>query len=172
MTTVVARALKTPARHTCCGKRRAARAPVPHAERREDASCSIPCPLAAPAPRQRLTQAGCRVTPTSRGSTVSSVARLLRVFHRLPTGSFSSSQSHGPQGRPRRAPVPQSRDHLTVSAIAFGDGGTPPPAASSSRALPFHSSCVTAATSCLRLGVYLRLPGTLDRMSCNAHDDR
>ena len=37
----------------------------------------------------------CRVTPTSRGSTVSRLARLLRVLDRLPTGSFGNC-THGP----------------------------------------------------------------------------
>jgi hypothetical protein len=51
---------------------------------------------AATAPRQALAQAGCRVTPMQdRGSTVSRFARLLRVFDRLPTGSFSSSHGQG-----------------------------------------------------------------------------
>jgi len=48
---------------------------------------------AAPAPRQALAQAGCRVTPMQdRGSVVSRSTRLLRVFDRLPTGSFQKQQ--------------------------------------------------------------------------------
>ena len=50
-------------------------APTPHAERREYTACSFiyPCPApagprkTAPAPRQRLTQAGCRVSPSAAG---------------------------------------------------------------------------------------------------------
>jgi len=86
---------------------RATSPPVPHAERREDAACSFTCPLSG---SRRTPQDGtctaptlgagwCRVTPTSRGSTVSSVARLLQVFDRLPTGS-SVSSTHGPSGHP------------------------------------------------------------------------
>ena len=59
----------------------------------------------AHAPRQRLAQAGAGSTRLRRASTVSSFARLLRVFDRLPTGS-SSSSTHGPQGRPRMGLVP------------------------------------------------------------------
>jgi len=126
MLTVVARAMKTPARHTGCGKEeqpvrrspmrnaalRRARFVVPcrrprrPRHRPRQRSCHVLCSMprrsrafhAAPAPRQALAQAGCRVTPMQdRGSTVSRFARLLRVFDRLPTGSFGSS-CHGPQG--------------------------------------------------------------------------
>jgi hypothetical protein len=60
---------------------------------------------AAPAPRQALAQAGCRVSREA-ASVVSRLARLLRVCDRLPTGSFSSSSSHGPSGRPSSPPPP------------------------------------------------------------------
>jgi len=105
--------MKTPARHTCCGKRRAANAPVPHAERRADAACSFTCPLSG---SRRTPQDGtctaptlgagwCRVTPTSRGSTVSSTARLLRVFEPFPPASSPQqrqSRPAGPSVPPRR----------------------------------------------------------------------
>ena len=45
---------------------------------------------AAPAPRQALAQAGCRVSRVA-ASVVSSIARLLRLSERLPTGSFGAS---------------------------------------------------------------------------------
>jgi len=47
---------------------------------------------AAPAPRQALAQAGCRVSRVA-ASVVSSMARLLRVSDRLPTGSFGASRN-------------------------------------------------------------------------------
>ena len=69
----------------------------------------------AHAPRQRLAQAGCRVTPIlHRGSTVSSVARRLRLFDRLPTGSFQQQQIR-PSG-------PSNR----VASSLFGATSTPP----------------------------------------------
>jgi len=74
----------------------------------------------AHAPRQRLAQAGAGSTRLRRASTVSSFARLLRVFDRLPTGS-SSSSTHGPQGRPRMGDA--------VSALSRGlliHKGNPP----------------------------------------------
>jgi hypothetical protein len=66
MTTVVARAMKTPARHTGCGKKEqpVCRSPMRNAARTRRARLLVPCPAAAGprktahAPRQRLAQAG------------------------------------------------------------------------------------------------------------------
>jgi hypothetical protein len=115
-------------------ERRATSPPVPHAERRV-AACSFRCaPPPSPAAPTQATPAKlscpvlnapalsrlqcgtctaptlgagwCRVTPTSRGSTVSSFARLLRCLDQIPTASLSSRHNHGPQGHPfsRRPP--------------------------------------------------------------------
>ena len=120
MTTVVARAMKTPACHTGCGEKEqpVRRSPMRNAALRR-ARFVVPLPPSPAAPTQAtpaklscpvlnapalsrlqcgtctaptLGAGWCRVTPTSRGSTVSSVARLLRVFDRLPTGSFQQQQ--------------------------------------------------------------------------------
>jgi len=183
MLTVVARAFKTPARHTCCWERRAASAPVPHAERRADAACSFHCPLppSPAAPTQTtpaklswsvlqapaLTRLPCgnctapsvgagllpghpetRLQRRARGSTVSRVARLLRVFDRLPTRSFASSR-HGPTGFAALRRVKQGRPVFVTpprdssNPVAFGHMRRRRLAALwNTRAIPFRpSSC-------------------------------
>ena len=107
MTMVVARAMKTPARHTGCGKKEqpVRRSPMRNAARTRRAHFVVPLSGSRRTPQDgtctapTLGAGWCRVTPTSRGSTVSSVARLLQVFDRLPTGS-SVSSTHGPSGHP------------------------------------------------------------------------
>jgi len=114
--------MKTPRCHACCEERSSSHAnapngvavatsiylspsasrPPPHEPCRTSSARLMLNPRrsrachAAPAPRQALAQAGCRVTPTSRGSVVSSVARPLRVFHSLPAGSFNSIRHQRP----------------------------------------------------------------------------
>ena len=160
---VVARALKTPARHTGCGKKEqpVRRSPMRNAARTRRARLPVPVRLpagprkTAPAPRQRLTQAGCRVSPSADGlpwcrasGFASREARLLPVFHRLPTGSFSSSQSHGPQGRPPETVLrtgsrdtPSSRPKDSGVRVRRGRSPMlsthPPPTGA-----PQHSECV------------------------------
>jgi len=67
MPTLIPRAMKTPARHTCCWERRAASAPVPHAERRADAACSFRCPL-PPSPAAPAGQSPAKLAPGQRRS--------------------------------------------------------------------------------------------------------
>ena len=55
---------------------------APALTRLQDGTCTAPT----------LGAGWCRVTPTSRRSTVSSIARLLRVFDSFPTGSFQQQQ--------------------------------------------------------------------------------
>jgi hypothetical protein len=84
MLTVVARAMKTPARHTCCWERRAASAPVPHAERRADAACSFHCPL-PPSPA-----APTQTTPTFPLVTLSWSVLQAPALTRLPCGNCTA----------------------------------------------------------------------------------
>jgi len=79
---------------------------------------------AAPAPRQALAQAGCRVTPMQdRGSVVSRSARLLRSSTGSPQ-ALSSSSTHGPPARQSRLRRVKSCD-LPDSAKPREDGRPP-----------------------------------------------
>ncbi len=114
MRTMIARAMKTPARHTCCWEKRAASAPVPHAERREDAACSFTCPLppSPAAPHEPCRTSSARLMQDPRRSRAHDAPQAagrpdksgllgvaLRatssIFDRLPTGSFRCIHSHG-----------------------------------------------------------------------------
>jgi len=96
MLTVVPRFLKTPRCHACCEKKEQQSRQRPQRCRCRDLdllkSRRSRAFLAAPAPRQALAQAGCRVSRVA-ASVVSSMARLLRVSDRLPTGSFGASKN-------------------------------------------------------------------------------
>ena len=176
MLTVVARAFKTPACHDGCEEEEqpSRQAPMRNAALRrarfvvplppspaaptQATPAKLSCPVlnprrsrafhAAPAPRQALAQAGCRVTPMQdRGSTVSRFARLLRVFDRLPTGSFGSS-SHGPTGfaalrRVKQGRPASRRQRDSSNRVAFGHMRRRRQAAlSPTREIPFlPSSC-------------------------------
>ncbi len=134
MTTVVARALKTPrcSRNLLEAKFRA-NAPNGVAVATSVYLCprrSLPtrCRRDAPhktahAPRQRLAQAGAGSTRLRRASKVSSVARLLRVFDRLPTGSFQQQRIRpsGPSIPPKAAETPREnrRQNIAVSFARF-----------------------------------------------------
>jgi len=121
MPTVLPRFLQTPARHTCCWERRAASAPVPHAERREDAACSFTCPLppSPAAPHEPCRTSSARLMQDPRRSRAHDAPQAAgrpdksgllgvapratsSILSRHSTGSFGSS-THGPKGRPTKS---------------------------------------------------------------------
>jgi hypothetical protein len=167
MTTVIARALKTPHCHACCEEKSSSHASAPcgvaiatstlrscctprqrpmrnAAMRRLHAPVRLPAGphKTAPAPHQRLAQAGCRVipraavdgvlgTPRCRASGFASrEARLLPVFHRLfqphPTGRQVSRRGRdSAERRPMaasytRAQFPLLRDPPDLSNLTYG----------------------------------------------------
>ena len=158
MQTVIPRFLQTPACHDGCEEKEqpSRQAPMRNAALRrarfvvplppspaaptQTTPAELSCPVLNPPALSRL-QCGtctaptlgagwCRVTPTSRGSVVSSGARLLRVFDRLPTGSFGNIQrpSHRPAGpsAERCGPISLHGCALNRASHWFGATSTPP----------------------------------------------